>query len=221
LREAIAADVAGTDITAVSSDDGRRIDFSGSDTIVAYQQVLRSAIYYNTSTYANRAVRKITFSLQDSAYNVARATTSVIILPQYAHVPFIARDLSKQPPVEEPNNSCELAVPISVDVEYQFGANDINDWFSFSLVERADVIVELSDFAPVDGQLVVAGGTCADPILLGHNGDYSSEKMVALGTLEPGKYYIWLINDGPTNLQQAYRLRVTAESPIVISLVSR
>ena len=210
-RESINANVTGTEITAVRSEDGRRIEFSGQANAAAYQQVLRTAVYQNSSTYANRAVRTITFSIQDSSSGVAQAMAKVIILPQYTHLPFIARDLSAPPPVEEPNNICQEATSIAVNVLYEFGATDINDWFSFKLLQSASVTVELSDFAPVDGQLLVAAGPCGSLKRLGQNGDYTANKKIALGTLTSGQYYILLINDGPTDLGELYKLRVTAK----------
>ncbi|MFN2161119.1 MAG: hypothetical protein ACK2UN_03510 [Candidatus Promineifilaceae bacterium] len=210
-RESISATVPGTEITAVRSEDGRRIEFSGQASIMAYQQALQTAVYHNSSTYANRAVRKITFSVQDSSFGVATATAKVIILPQYAHFPFIARNLIAPPLVEEPNNNCQEATPIAVNVQYEFGAADINDWFSFYLLESASVTVELIDFAPVDGQLLVAAGPCGTLYRLGQNGDYTPNKKVTLGTLNRGQYFILLINDGPTDLNEPYKLQVTAQ----------
>lgn len=207
-RESLSVNTGGTNITAVSSDAGGEIVLSGQDTLGAYQQVLRTAVYTNSSPYANRALRDISFAVQDTSLGTTAEISTVIVQPQYALVPLIAHQAVGQPLVEEPNDTCEEALAIANDVDYSFGAEDINDWFSFSLAKTTGTTVELREFAPERGQLVIASGTCGDLKLAGHNGDFSTTKIVKLGALKAGRYYIWVINDGPTNLGKPYHLRV-------------
>lgn len=210
-REALNVDVSGTNIAASYSEDGQRIVLNGQDSLAAYQSVMRTAVYFNRSTYANRAIRTVIFSVEDASSGIAQSAARVIILPQYAHFPFVAQNLTGEQPVEEPNNTCLEATPIIVNLDYEFDASDVNDWFRFTLGQASQVNVELVEFAPEDGQLLVAKGNCGELKLLGQNGDFSSRKIVKLGTLEPGRYYIWLINDGRTDLGKPYKLRVAAE----------
>jgi hypothetical protein len=68
--------------------------------------------------------------------------------------------------------------------------------------------VELTEFKPEEGQILVAKGSCAEPKLIGQNGDFSTNKTIKLGELEAGRYYILLITDGPKNNRDPYKLRV-------------
>ena len=206
--ERLGASTDGTNISATINEDGREIKFSGQDSLAAYQKVLRTVVYTNRLPYANRAVRKVTFSAQDASSGSSRSLSKVVVRPQYAHIPMIVHHMQEQQPVEEPNDSCQEAVSIAVNVGYEFGADDLHDWFSFTLAESAPVTVELTEFAPEAGQLAVAEGSCSALDLLGHNGDFSSSKAVSVGTLEPGRYFILVINDGPKYLDEPYQLRV-------------
>ena len=207
LAEGLTIDTSGTNITAVLQDDGRQIDLSGLDSLTAYQTVLRTVIYANKLSKPNRAVREITFTVQDASLGSSTSIANVVIRPQYVFFPVLTNYAAHQL-VEEPNNSCQEAVSIATNTSYEFMANDANDWFSFSLSRSAGTTVELTEFGPKDGQILVAEGSCGDLKLVGHNGDFSATKIIKLGILKPGRYYIWLINDGATNIQKPYKLRV-------------
>ena len=61
---------------------------------------------------------------------------------------------------------------------------------------------------PLDGQLVVWSGQCGTLVFLGYNPDKALNRTVDLGTRPAGQYVIQIINDGPTNMTNAYRLRI-------------
>lgn len=210
LLEALSADTTGTNIKATPSDGDRVIEFSGLDSLLAYEEVLRSVTYTNRSPSADRAKREVLFSVEDASSGSATAITEVIVLPQYILLPFIVHQENNQELIEEPNDSCDEAVQIIVNTDYQFGADDVNDWFSFTLLESASVKVELNEFAPLDGQLAAGKGNCTSLELINHNGDSKTSKIVDLGLLEAGRYYILVTNDGPTSLDDPYKLRVIA-----------
>ena len=71
--------------------------------------------------------------------------------------------------------------------------------------------MELRSFTPAAGQLVVASGRdCKSLKLLGSNGDDLPNKDVNLGQRPAGRFYIWVINDGPTSTTPyTLRARIT------------
>ena len=210
LFEALSADnTTGTNISAMHSDGSGVIEFSGQDSLMAYEKVLRSVTYTNRSPRADRATREVLFSVEDASSGSGTAIANVIVLPQYVLLPFIVHQENDKALIEEPNDSCDEAVSIAANTDYHFGADDVQDWFSFTLQNSASVKVELAEFAPVDGQLAVGKGECGSLELIKHNGDSKTSKMVDLGVLEAGRYFVLVTNDGPTNLDEPYKLRVS------------
>jgi hypothetical protein len=207
LSESLTIDTEGTTISAVYLDNGRQINLSGQGSLADYQKVLRTAVYSNNHPKPNRAVRDITFTIEDASSGVTTEISHVVVRPQIVFFPVIPKNVSQQI-VEEPNDTCEEAVAIATNVSYEFMADDVYDWFSFALAKTTTTTVELSEFKPEKGQILVAKGTCADKTRIGHNGNESKTKIIELGRLEPGRYYILLITDGPKNNQDPYKLRV-------------
>jgi hypothetical protein len=209
LLEALSANTNGTNITPTYSDGNRIIEFSGQDSLISYEKVLRSVTYSNSSPRAARATREVLFSVEDAYSGSAAPIANVIVVPQYVLLPIIAHQENDKELIEEPNDSCDEAVHITVNADYQFGADDMQDWFSFTLQNSASVKVELTEFAPVDGQLAVGTGECGSLELIKHNGDSKTNKLVDLGVLNTGRYFVLVTNDGPTNLDKPYKLRVS------------
>jgi hypothetical protein len=75
--------------------------------------------------------------------------------------------------------------------------------------------VELTNFVPLKGQLIVRQAeNCDDPALanpIGRNPDTVLNRTLSLGTRPPGQYFIQIINDGPAETQQLYRLIVKTQ----------
>ncbi|MEZ4516717.1 MAG: hypothetical protein R3C44_07725 [Chloroflexota bacterium] len=122
--------------------------------------------------------------------------------------------------VVEPNNSCSTAYPLQLDREYYFlppptyisGATPaLQDYFRFTLDESTSVVVELTNFVPRKGQLVVRTGECGSLTLLAYNPDAALNKALDLGTQEAGQYFIQIINDGPAESKQLYGLIVRTQ----------
>lgn len=162
-----------------------------------------------------------TFSGQPGAYQVTLSATAenvievsdsdsvtVRINPRSLYLPVIL-DIS-----DEPNNSCGQAFPIAVNKDLFFLAEDMHDWYRFDLANATNnLVVELTNFVPVAGQMIVyASGPqgCNNLQFLGSNGDFSTTKIVSLGPRGAGRYYVRIINDGPKNSQALYKLRVRA-----------
>jgi hypothetical protein len=71
----------------------------------------------------------------------------------------------------------------------------------------------LTNFTPVEGQIIVASGTavCQGLQLVGSNGNHQAEKIVVLGSLPDEHYFIWIITDGPFNDTTPYNLLIHTE----------
>lgn len=146
-------------------------------------------------------------TLTDSAV----VTVNITTLPrQFAYMPSVA-DVSV-------GSSCGNAFPLALlNRRYTFlpPANGAQHVFRFELPRQGNVSVELTNFVPQAGQLVVWSGACGSLELLGRNPNSALNKTVNLGSLpavdgqsQPIQYIIQIINDGPTNTTDPYGLRV-------------
>jgi len=103
------------------------------------------------------------------------------------------------------------------------------DYYFFTLVQAAKVQIDLTNFLPQfvpsppqtsKGQLIVRGSTpsanppCV-PVISQHIIYQANHLFNVAGgqTLQPGRYYIQLINDGPSNFQDYYGLQVKTIAP--------
>lgn len=77
--EALAAVTAGTGITAFYNATTGVLSLSGADSLLHYQQVLRSVTYNNAAVHPNGTTRSITFAVNDGAANSAVATTTLTV----------------------------------------------------------------------------------------------------------------------------------------------
>ncbi len=138
---------------------------------------------------------------------------------QYAYMPNINEVTAKR-------TSCGRPFPLVNNQQYQFQppntydsnlpvANRDQHYFVFELTQNSSVKVELTNFVPRKGQLIVRphteGGNppCGDSI--GRNTSEGLNKTVNLGNLAAGKYYIQLINDGPSDVGDFYSLIVRVQ----------
>ena len=124
----------------------------------------------------------------------------------------------------EPNNTCALAYPLSLNRQYFFlppptyvpppAKPPLLDYFRFVIDKTSDVVVELTNFVPRKGQLVVRKDvSCADGMLpvVGQNADSGLTKTLTLESLEAGQYFIQVVNDGPAETKQYYGLIVKTQ----------
>jgi hypothetical protein len=105
----------------------------------------------------------------------------------------------------EPNNSCARAYPLILNRKYFFLPPNIynnsvpldqrdQDYFSFELTQSSEVKVEMTNFVPRRGQLIVRDENCSNPSLA-RNPDEALNKTLDLGTRPAGRYHIQIIND--------------------------
>ena len=120
--------------------------------------------------------------------------------------------------------SCGRPYPLSLNRQYYFRPpNTYNSnlpvedrdqhYFVFELSQSGQIIVEMTNFVPRKGQLIIrphveGGNPPCGSQSLGRNPDESLTKVVNLGTRPAGRYYIQIINDGPSNVSQLYGLIV-------------
>lgn len=123
-------------------------------------------------------------------------------------LPLALNNVTTHNDLGEPNNSCDDSYPISLNKAAQFLAEDIHDWYSFSLNTPSNLTINLTNFAPVAGQITVWRGTCGNLTFLGQNGDFATTKTISLSNQPSGSYFVWIINDGPTNTNQKYTLNL-------------
>jgi hypothetical protein len=132
-------------------------------------------------------------------------TDSVI---KYVYLPLALNNFV----IGEPNDGPCQAYPINLNHDYYFLPDDENDWYQFELPSSGNVVVELTDFAPLAGQILVYHGDSCNSLtsddLLGNNGDFSPTKIVSFSAPSAGTYYVWVINDGAINATHAYKLRI-------------
>ena len=208
LNEKLSVNTDNTNITVANNNSGK-ITLSGQDSITKYEQVLRSITYQNGLQNPNRTKRIISFQVSDSEGESETAVVKLTITPQYAFLPFITHNFHVS---DEPNNVCTQAYPLQINQIHPFYANDRNDWYEFELTQTQAVRVELTEFTPIEGQLVVASGSCGQGnlTLVGHNADFSPTKIINLGEMAPGRYYIWVITEVPTSSGTPYKLNIIA-----------
>lgn len=191
------------------------LSLTGVDSLANYQKVLRTVTYNNTLPQPDVEARVIEFVLADlSGGSEPRKTTLAFAeaptVRQY--MPVIAWAYRRS---EEPNDICSQAMGLILNVDESLRADDKDDWFFFDLSVASEVSVELHDFAPRVGQIIVAaerqpGQGCGGLQLIGNNGSSALDKIVNLGTRPAGRYFIWVINDGLQDPNSIYRLFVRA-----------
>ncbi|WP_420631211.1 cadherin domain-containing protein [Candidatus Leptofilum sp.] len=147
----------------------------------------------------------LTVQAIDRGGNADTATITVNVSPLPITYIFLPTVLNNYPPIE-PNNNCSQAFGLGNNINYEFTADDQEDWYSFTVTSQQDVTITLSDFEPASGQLIVYSGTCSSLTLLQNNGSASSTKIINLTNLGAGTYYIRVFSAPVTNTD--YNLRV-------------
>ncbi len=126
------------------------------------------------------------------------------------YIPFVANNFISHSPLGEPNNICAQAFPLTTNQTNEFLAEDVNDWYQFSLDSTSNLTISLANFVPIAGQITVWRGTCQNLTFLGQNGDFATAKSINLANQPAGTFYVWVINDGPLNTNDKYTLSVYA-----------
>jgi hypothetical protein len=195
----------GTNIEDVFDQESGQLQLTGMESLVNYEHVLRTVTYTNSRSRPLPMDRLARFAIWDHAGMSNIATSRIVVTPKLVLLPIIANVISAVPESDEPNDTCQEAYPLSNNVPHDFQAEDRDDWYSFSINSTSNVIVELTEYEPEEGQILVAKGQCDALVRIGHNGDYSSNKIVKLDDLQAGRYYIWLITDNVRTIGEPYK----------------
>ncbi|MEW5986153.1 MAG: hypothetical protein AB1791_05935 [Chloroflexota bacterium] len=111
--------------------------------------------------------------------------------------------------VDEPNDTCEQAFSVSINRDLFFYPDDAADWYEFDLTSSGDLVVELTNFVPEEGQVAVyKGASCGARTFLGSDGTPGTNKTVVVSNQTAGHYYIFVSNDGVFNSSDLYKLRI-------------
>ncbi|MGB3717870.1 MAG: Calx-beta domain-containing protein, partial [Candidatus Promineifilaceae bacterium] len=142
---------------------------------------------------------------------IRREATLTIVDHNYpVYIPFLAKEFSF---FGEHNDSCSTAYQIQANETNVFLPEDVDDWYQFDLTGSGNLIIELTNFVPLRGQLTVwKGASCSEAAEnrpLGSNGETSSTKILdPIGTQDSGHYYLYVSNDGLLNYSDLYRLLI-------------
>lgn len=109
---------------------------------------------------------------------------------------------------DEPNNSCADAFPIQTNTFYSFFPNDPVDLYTFNLTNATDLEIRLTNFTPLQGQIVLYRGDCSAPVVIANNGNTSSTKVLNLQNQPAGNYIILVVTDGTFSTSNPYNLLV-------------
>jgi hypothetical protein len=147
----------------------------------------------------------LTVTVTDLGNNVDTAIITINVSPlpiTYLYLPIL---LNKYPPIE-PNNNCSQSYGIGMGVDYEFTADDTEDWYAITLSNSGNLTIVLSSFEPAQGQLIIYSGSCSGLTFLQSNGTATTTKTINLGTQPAGTYYIRVFSAPITNT--TYNLRV-------------
>lgn len=137
---------------------------------------------------------------------------------QKIFMPSVADD---NDPVIEPNNSCATAHNMFLNRQYFVLPPAVypsdQDYFMFDLVQAGPVSIDLKNFVPQKGQMVVRYDDSTKPL---PNCAKVQKRMSELAlnntmnlNLSAGRYYIQIINDGSSNITEMYELIVHVSAP--------
>ena len=177
-----------------------------------------------SGTLGQQKSRTITVKAVDDDLDPGVLTDSKVVTvgitdqpTQYNFMPNVSDDSAA-------GTSCGRPYPLSNNRQYFFRPpNTYNSsvpvedrdqhYFVFELTQPRRVTVELTNFVPRKGQLIVrphieGGNPPCGSQSIGRNPSEALNKVVELGTIPAGRYYIQLINDGPSNVSSLYGLFV-------------
>ena len=179
-----------------------------------------------SGTLGQQKSRTITVKAIDDDLTPGALTVSEVVTvgitnqpTQYAFMPNV-NDVTVR------RTSCSRPFPLTNNRQYYFPppntynsnlpvANRDQHYFKFVLTQDSRVTIDLTNFVPRKGQIIVRphvkdqNPPCGDSI--GRNPNESLNKTLVFANLEAGTYYIQIINDGPSNISELYGLIVRVQ----------
>ncbi len=108
----------------------------------------------------------------------------------------------------EDNDDCGLAHPVRLNNAREFLPEDRTDWYRFRTTEAGNLVVRVTNFAPLEGQVAVyRGESCDQAVFLKNMGTIGLTKTVDLGSQPAGNYFVFVSNDGPL-MDEPYQLTI-------------
>lgn len=204
------ADDLGDDILLVieaTDDDGDQLTFSAEGLPVGLSIDEDSGEISGTLT--TKGTYPVSVTVNDGTVDVTINFTWVVSDPDdpqeifLTYLPTVSHSIR----VDEPNDACTDAFPININQTIQFLHEDMEDWYSFTLGSTKNVQVNLTGFT-APGQIIVYGGSCGNLTFLQNNGNFEPTKIVPMGNLAAGTYYIRVITESGYGDLTPYSLRV-------------
>jgi uncharacterized repeat protein (TIGR01451 family) len=157
--------------------------------LVVHLDSVTPGLLENTATVSSETTDLVPGNNSDTSSTVVFETVISLFLPI----------VEKQRPFGEPNDTCETAAPLALNIIHSFLPEDRDDWYQFDLPSNGNLVVELSNFVPQDGQLTVYfAPDCSSrdqDDVIGINGNSATRKILNLGTRPAGHYFIYVSND--------------------------
>jgi hypothetical protein len=136
--------------------------------------------------------------------NTLVTITAAPLFPLY--LPMLANNII----AGEPNDFSCAAYSVLINRDYHFLADDAEDWYVFDLTSSGNLVVEVTNYLPPTGQIIVYRGTTCnanDLTLLASNGVVGAPtRIVDVGAQPAGTYYIRVFS--PSTATTPYGLRV-------------
>lgn len=108
----------------------------------------------------------------------------------------------------EPNDHCGQAHLVQTNAPRLFRPEDRQDWYRFTTPASGRLVIRVTGFAPIEGQVAAyQGESCSQAITLGNYGTPGQTKTLDLGSRPAGAYFIFVGNDGPL-MDQPYQLAI-------------
>ncbi len=146
-------------------------------------------------------------AVDSSGGSISQKTFAIVIHPQpIVYLPVILNNYI----YSEPNDSACAAFGVTFNNSYQFLPDDTEDWYKFTLNTTSNIGIQISNYASVDGQMIVyAGSNCTSIVQIRHLPDISPDGSITLPGLTAGTYYVRVYTAViPTN-PPPYTLRIT------------
>lgn len=190
-------------------------DLDGSGTCKLPRNILAGDTYtctYPATVSGKVAGDEVTFSITAVSDGEQESASTTIVITEPIVATTLLPAVASLAVAGEPNNTACSALPIITNLTYYFLPDDANDWYRFTIPAQSNLVVRLSDFT-AEGQIVVWSGTCSQPVAIKNNGNFEPTKIVELGTLPPGTYFVWVISSGRLSSEKPYQLRIEASAP--------
>lgn len=125
----------------------------------------------------------------------------------YVYLPSVLRGYFVNP-YEDNDRPSEAYGPLINGASYYAFADDLEDYYWFTLDAPSPVTVRVTNFSATEGHLIVLDSDLVEKKHVTNQGHPSTMELTT-GQLVPGKYYVRVYAKGGLNTQTLYELKVT------------